>query len=242
MRMLHFLPLLACLIAGTAAAQSVSPAPFTPAQRAEIVRIVRDALKQDPSILRDAVNALQADEAKQQADAVLAHSDKLITPADPIEGDPHAPVTIVEFYDVRCPYCRRMEPDMARLLAQDHDVRVVYKDLPILGPPSILASRALLAAQKQGGYLKLRTLLMQAPPTITEDTIKQAAAQAGLDWAKLQQDMKDPAIEARLNANLQLARDAGIDGTPALLIGKQFVSGAIPLAELEQDVATARTD
>lgn len=235
--LLRLLPLLACLIGGTAAAQS-----FTPAQRAEIVQILRNALKQDPSILRDAVTALQADEAKQQAQAVLAHPDKLITPEDPIEGDPHAPVTIVEFYDVRCPYCRKLEPDMARLLSQHHDVRVVYKDLPILGPPSILASRALLAAQKQDGYLKLRTLLMQAPPNITEDTIKQAAAQAGLDWAKLQQDMKDPAIQAHLNANLQFARDAGIDGTPALVIGKQFVAGAIPLAELEQDVVTARTE
>ncbi len=237
MRVLRFLPLLACLIGGTAAGQS-----FTPVQRAEIVQILRNALKQDPSILRDAVAALQADEAKQQAQAVLAHPDKLITPADPIEGDPHAPVTIVEFYDVRCPYCRKMEPDMARLLSQHHDVRVVYKDLPILGPSSIMASRALLAAQKQGGYLKLRTLLMQAPPNITEDTIRQAAAQAGLDWTKLKQDMQDPAIQAQLNANLQFARDAGIDGTPALVIGKQFVTGAIPLAELEQDVATARAE
>src|SRR5579875_3099643 len=234
---LRLLPLLACLVGGTASAQS-----FTSAQRAEIVQILRDALRQDPSILRDAVTALQADEAKQQTQAVLAHPDKLITPADPIEGDPHAAVTIVEFYDVRCPYCRKLEPDMAQLLSKHHDVRVVYKDLPILGPPSILASRALLAAQKQDGYLKLRTLLMRAPPDITEDTIKKAAAQAGLDWAKLQQDMKNPAIEAQLNANLQFARDAGIDGTPALVIGKQFVTGAIPLAELEQDVATAKAE
>jgi protein-disulfide isomerase len=227
----------ACLFAGTAAAQS-----FTPTQRAEIVQIMRDALKQDPSILRDAVAALQADEARHQADAVLAHTDKLITPADPVEGNPHAKVTIVEFFDVRCPYCRKLEPDMASLLSKEHDVRVVYKDLPILGRSSILASRALLAAAKQGGYLKLRTLLMKAPPDITEDTIRAAALQAGLDWPRLKQDMQDPTIQAQLNSNLQLARDAGIDGTPALLIGKQFVSGAIPLAELEQDVATARTE
>jgi len=227
----------ACLLAGAASAQS-----FTPAQRAEIVQVIRDALKKDPSILRDAVAALQADETKQQAEAVLAQGDKLITPADPVEGDPHAKVTIVEFFDVRCPYCRKLEPDMAKLLAREHDVRIVYKDLPILGPASILASRALLAAQKQGGYLKLRPLLMQAPPDITEDTIKHAAEDAGLDWPRLKQDMNDPSVQTRMNANLALARDAGIDGTPALVIGKQFIAGAVDLTDLEKDVAQARSE
>ena len=138
--------------------------------------------------------------------------DKLISPDDPVGGNPSGNVTIVEFFDVRCPYCRHMEPDMGKLLAQDHQVRLVYKDLPILGPPSILGSRALLAAQKQGGYEKLRTLLMQAPPDITDDTIQAAAKQAGLDWPRLKQDMNDPAIQNRLNANLQLAREMGIRG------------------------------
>ena len=214
--------------------------PFTPAQRAEIVQIVRDALKHDPSILRDAIAALQADQAKRQAAAVLAEGAKLVTPADPVEGDPHAKVTIIEFFDVRCPYCRKLEPDMTELLAQDHDVRVVYKDLPILGPPSILASRALLAAQKQDGYFKLRALLMKAPPDIGESTIKEAAEEAGLDWPRLQQDMKDPAIAAQLNANLALAQRAGIEGTPALIIGKHYVAGAVDMAELQKEVTEAR--
>ncbi len=232
----------ACLLAATASTRASPPASFSPAQRTEIIQIMRDALKQDPSILRDAVAALQADEARRQAEAVLSQQDKLITPQDPVEGDPSAKVTIVEFFDVRCPYCRKLEPDMARLLARQHDIRVVYKDLPILGPASILGSRALLAAQKQGGYLKLRPLLMGAPPDITEDTIKRAAEQAGLDWPRLQKDMNDPSVQAQLNANLALAHDAGIDGTPALVIGKQFVAGAVDLAELEKDVATARAD
>src|ERR1700679_1331245 len=134
-------------------------AEFTPAQRAEIVAIVRDALKQDPSILRDAITALQADDDAQQS--VAAHApitqlhDALITPADPVAGNPHGDVTIVEFFDTRCPYCRRMEPTMQKFLAQDHSVKLVYKDLPILGPASTLGSKALLAAQQQGGYEKL---------------------------------------------------------------------------------------
>lgn len=229
------LALSATLLLGRAHAQ-----PFTPAQRAEIVQIVRDALRRDPSILRDAVAALQADEAKRQAAAVLAQSAQLVTPNDPVEGDPQAKVTIIEFFDVRCPYCRKLEPDMTKLLAQEHDIRVVYKDLPILGPPSILASRALLAAQKQDGYFKLRTLLMKAPPDIDESAIEKAAQEAGLNWPRLQQDMKDPSVEARLNANLALAQRVGIDGTPALVIGKRFIAGAVDLGELEKDVKEAR--
>jgi protein-disulfide isomerase len=231
------LALSAGLLLGRAHAQ-----PFTPVQRAEIVQIVRDALKRDPSILRDAITALQADEAKRQAAAVLAESARLVMPNDPVEGDPQAKVTIIEFFDVRCPYCRKLEPDMTKLLGQEHDIRVVYKDLPILGPPSILASRALLAAQKQGGYFKLRTLLMKGPPDIDESAIEKAAEGAGLNWLRLQQDMKDPSIEARLNANLALAQRAGIDGTPALVIGKRFVAGAVDLGELEKDVGEARQD
>ncbi len=112
---------------------------------------MRDALKHDPSILRDAVTALQADDGARQAaesQAVLAaHRDALVTPADPVAGNPHGDVTIVEFFDTRCPYCRRMEPVMEQFLAQDHGVKLVYKDLPILGPASVLGSKALLAAQ-----------------------------------------------------------------------------------------------
>ena len=214
--------------------------PFTEDQRTQIVQILRDALIHDPSILRDALSALQDDDTRRQAQAVLAHQDKLIDPADPVGGNPAGNVTIVEFFDVRCPYCRRMEPDMAKLLATDHSVRVVYKDLPILGPPSILASRALLAAQKQGGYEKLRTRLMQAPPDITEASIRAAAIAAGLDWPRLSRDMNDAAIRQRLNANLQLAREIGIEGTPALVVGKRFIPGAADFAELQSAVAEAR--
>jgi protein-disulfide isomerase len=246
MRPLLRLPLRsAALVAGLLLGLSVflrpaSADPFTQDQRNAIVQILRDALVRDPSILRDALSALQADEAKRQAQQVLAHQDKLISPADPVAGNPAGNVTIVEFFDVRCPYCRHMEPEMTKLLATDHDVRLVYKDLPILGPPSILASRALLAAQKQGGYDKLRTLLMQAPPDITEASVRKAALAAGLDWPRLRHDMDDPAINQQLTANLQLAREIGIEGTPALVVGKRFIPGDADFAELQSAVAAAR--
>src|SRR3954451_12163680 len=154
-----FLLPVALLFPLAASAQS-----FTPTQRDEIVRIVREALKSDPAILRDALSSLQADEARRQdkvtSDVLNLIGPHLVDAADPVAGNPQADVTIVEFYDTRCPYCRRMLPTMAEFLQSDPKVRVVYKDWPILGPASQLESRALLAAQQQGGYFKLQAALM----------------------------------------------------------------------------------
>ncbi|MBV8095666.1 MAG: DsbA family protein [Acetobacteraceae bacterium] len=238
-----FLSLLSLTGAGLARAEQ-----FTPAQREEIVRTVRDALKQDPSILREALLALQADEAaKREAAthaAIAAQHAALVSPQDPVAGNPDGDVTIVEFFDVRCPYCRRLEPDMAQLLTQDRGVRLVYKDLPILGPASMLGARALIAAQLQGGpaaYEKLRTALMQSGPDITKETIRAEAVRAGLDWDRLQRDMENPAVQQRIDQNLKLAHSLGIQGTPAMVIGGDLLPGAVDVAELRQLVAKART-
>lgn len=227
-----FVLAVAVLFALAAGAPAARADAFTPAQRAEIVQIMRQALQQDPSILRDAIGALQAEDAKREAAAVQ--------PGDPVAGNPKGAVTIVEFFDVRCPYCRQMNPVVAALLQRDHDVRVVYKDLAILGPASVLASRALLAAQRQGGYLKLRAALMAEPPDITEATIQAAATKLGLDWPRLRRDMADPAIMQRLRANVAAAQALGIDGTPAFLVGHTLIPGAVDLADLEKAVAAAK--
>ncbi len=210
---------------------------FSPAQRAEIVRIMRDALMRDPSILHDAFQAMKDADMRN---LIEAHRAALVTPADPVTGNVNGTVTVIEFYDTRCPYCRQIEPTMAQLLAQDHSVRLVYKDLPVLGPASVLAAHALLAAQLQHGYEKLRTALMQAPPDYTKEQIMAAARRVGLDTDRLAHDMDDKAISTRLDANLALATALGIDGTPALVVGDVLVPGAIELSELEKDVATAR--
>lgn len=218
---------------------------FTPAQREEVVRILREALRNDPSILRDAVTALQADEAQRQSEAarnaIRTRRDELVAqPGDPVAGNPRGDVTVVEFFDTRCPYCRRLLPTMAELLRDDPYVRVVYKDLPILGAASVMESRALLAAQRQGGYLKLQAALMHGPTQATQETIRAAAEQAGLDPNLLLTDMADPAIQQRLDANIRLAQALNIQGTPALVVGQRLVPGAIELADLRQMVAEAR--
>jgi protein-disulfide isomerase len=217
---------------------------FTVAQRAEIVAIVRDALQKDPSILRDAVVALQADDGEREKTAaraaVSAARDDLVTPNDPIAGNPHGSVTIVEFFDVRCPYCRKLEPEMAAFLASDHDVRLVYKDLPILGAPSVLGTKALLAAQKQGAYEKLRDAVMRMPPDITRPALETEATRLGLDSARLLRDMNDPSVQRQIDANLQLAQRLNIQGTPAMVVGDAMLPGAVDASELKQAVAQAR--
>ena len=156
-------------------------------------------------------------------------------------GNPKGDVTIVEFFDTRCPYCRHLDPTMTQFLGHDPGVKLVFKDLPILGPASLLGSKALLAAQRQGGYAKLRAAIMQAPPDTTIDIIRTLALAAGLDWPRLQHDMDDPAIQQRLDANLQLAHVLGIEGTPALVIGNEMIPGAVDVADLQKAVADART-
>ena len=222
-----------------------APAGFTPGQRAEIVRIMRDALKTDPSILRDAVQSLRSDDQQQQAAAMrtaLAGEQANLTrnPADQVAGNPQGDVTLVVFYDPRCPYCRRLNPTLAALLAADPGVRLVYKDMPILGPASVLESHALLAAQKQNGYLPLMEALMQAPPDATPDMVRAQAEKLGLDWSRLKQDMDAPAVSQRLDGNIALARRLGIEGTPALVVGHQLIPGAAELTDLQQAVAEAR--
>ncbi len=239
-----FRPILLGLWALSVAIPASAAETFDAIQRAEIVRIIRDALATDPSILRDAVAALQTAERQQQeADAatrVAANLGKLINPADPVAGNPKGDVTIVEFFDVRCPYCKRMEPPMAELLAQDRRVRLIYKDLPVLGPASMLGARALLAAQKQGRYEAMRDALMGTTAPITDDTIRAEAQKLGLDRARLIKDMDDPVIAARLEANLALAASLAIQGTPALVVGGALLPGAVDLTELKRAVALAR--
>lgn len=219
---------------------------FTPTQRDEIVRIVRDALTRDPTILRDALAALQSDEEhrseRAMSDAIARLGPALVDPADAVEGNPRGDVTLVEFYDTRCPYCRRMLPVMTDLMRAEPNLKIVMKDLPILGPVSQLESRALLAANRQGGYFKLRDALMASAPASTPETIQATADRLGLDGAKLLRDMEDPAVRTRLAGNVAMAQNIGIQGTPAMVIGRRVLAGAADLPELREAVAQARKE
>ena len=219
---------------------------FTEAQRAEIFGILRDALRSDPSILREALEGLEAADRREREGlsraAIAAHAEALFRdPADPAIGNPQGAVTVVEFFDPRCGYCKRMRPVVEELLRRQRDVRWVMKDLPILGPASVLASRTLLAAQRQGRYAELHDAVLRLREEPSEPVLRREAERAGLDWARLKRDMEDPAVQRRIEANGQLAQALRIQGTPAMVVGGTLVPGAVDLASLERLVAEART-
>lgn len=248
MRLLRLLALMVVLLMpGVAPAQppSASLPPlgsFTTAQRAEIIAIIREALRTDASLLRDAITALQEEEARAKTSAARGAIGELARSlaGDPVAGNPDGDVTIVEFFDVRCPYCRRMVPVIADLLKRDPGVKLVYKDFPILGPASVLAARALLASQKQGRYVRLHDVLMTGAPVTDMDSLRAAAGRAGVDWDRLQRDMGDPEVQGRIAANLAIGRRLDIQGTPAYVIGERILPGAVDIGELLAAVAAAR--
>ncbi|MDB5414310.1 MAG: disulfide bond formation protein DsbA [Rubritepida sp.] len=231
---------LGALLPGAAMAQALSPE-----QRAEVLQLMRQTLREDPSILREAMAGLeqseQAERATAQTRAIAQYSEALFRDAgDPVKGNPQGTVTLVEFFDARCGYCKQLHPATDQLLQRERDVRIVLKDLPILGPSSVVASRMLLAAQRQGQYVPLYDALMRLREEPGEAVLRREADRLRLDWARLRRDMEDPAIQARITRNLELARGLDIQGTPALIIGTTMVPGAINLAELQRLTAAQR--
>ncbi len=220
---------------------------FTPTQRAAIVAIMRDALQRDPSILADAINALRAadqrDEARAATGAIASHRAELAD-GDAVGGNPRGDVTLVEFYDPRCPYCRKMLPTVDAAMRSDHRLRVLYRVIPILGPGSTLAARAIVAAGLHGLYRPMQEALMaeDAPGENTPADVAgvlAAAKRLGLDQAAFETAMNSDAVTARLRANLALAHALGIDGTPAFVLGDTLVPGAMTDAELRKLLASA---
>ena len=231
---------LAALLPGSALAQGLSAE-----QRAEVLQILRDALRQDPSILRDAMVSLEqaevAERSTAQTRAIAQHADSLFRdPADAVKGNPQGRVTIVEFFDVRCGFCKQLHPTMTQLIQRENDVRVVLKDLPILGPNSVTAARALIAAQRQNQYGALYGALMRLREEPTEPVLRREAERLRLDWARLRRDMEDPATLARIEGNIALARALDIQGTPAMVIGTTLLPGALDLATLQRLTAAER--
>lgn len=225
-----------------AAALPAAAQGLTEAQRAEVLDILRRALREDPSILREALSAMQAAEEEERAEAhrraIRDHADALFRdPADPFKGNPRGRIVLVEFFDARCSFCKAFHPTMEELLRRNPEVRVVLKDLPILGPPSLLAARALLAAHRQERYVPLYDALLRMRDEVTEATLRREAERAGADWPRLRRDMADPAIARRLEQNLTLARSIGVQGTPAIVIGENLLGGAVDLPTLERNIA-----
>src|SRR5579863_7206214 len=218
-----------------------------PTDRQAIEQIIHDYLMNHPDVLiealKNAEDKMKADQDAADRAAIRAKQDELLHDASsPIGGNPNGDVTIVEFFDYRCPYCKEQEPGIEALLKEDPKVRIVYKEFPILGPESVTASRVALAALKQGldKYTRFHVAMMNTKGQITEAVIMKVAAESGLDMNRIKSDMKSTDIQATIQRNYALADALDIKGTPAILVGDTLEPGAVDLAQLRKLIADAR--
>jgi protein-disulfide isomerase len=179
---------------------------------------------------------------KDQADNVLTESAVLRDPDIPAAGNPDGDITIVEYFDYNCPYCRKVEPELRQVVQDDGKVKLVYKDWPVLGPVSIAAARMALAAKYQDKYVAAHDALMGTASKLTEPRIRELLAAAGIDLDRATRDLETNAkgIDAILARNNDQATAFGFKGTPAFIIGKFRVPGALTMAQFDQAIADAR--
>ena len=223
-----------------AAAQS-----FSDQQTQAIEQLIHDYLQQHPEVIIDSLRVAQAkaveERLAQQRKMVVAKRDELLhDPNSPVAGNPNGDVTLVEFFDYRCPYCKAIETSLEALIKEDGKLRVVYKEFPILGPKSVVASRVAIAARQQGKYAEFHDRMMALKGNIDNDAVMKVAAASGLDIAKLKRDMTAASIGQIIQRNYALAEALGIDATPALVIGDQLTMGAVDIDGLRQLIADAR--
>ena len=219
-------------------------AQMVPAQQMtgeQVKQLALEAVLENPQIIMQAVAILEQRERDRVAS--VANTVRLQLEQDPNSpnlGNPDGDVTVVEFFDYNCPYCRKAGQTVQELLASDANVRVIYREWPILGEDSVFASRAALAARAQGKYEEFHWALMNGEGRASEASILKLARHLGLDVAKLQADMTSPAVEAHIAQSNALARTLGFTGTPAFIVGDRTAPGMLSTDEISAMVTEAR--
>lgn len=235
------------LLALAPAARAEDAPPLTQQQQDAVKKMIHDYIMENPQIISDAIEALREKEqlasdlaAKQ---ALAQRKDEIFRDPDtPVFGNPKGDVSVVEFFDYRCPYCKGMFESLNDTVKKDGNIRLVMKELPILGPDSVVAARAAIASRAQGRYEAFHDALMRVDGPLTEDVVMKTAASVGLDTTRLKQDMDDPKVDKVIDGDLDLAKALNITGTPGFVIGEQIMSGAMPPDAFKQVVAEARKD
>jgi protein-disulfide isomerase len=218
------LMVLSCFL--LAAAVRAAPLPADPKQ----ARAVQDCLRQT-----------QAEENKDRDDRVAARLDALTSnPGSPVLANPQGDITIVEFFDYTCPYCKAAEPRLMRLVDGDKRVKLVMKEFPILTKASMIASRMALAAAKQGKYRAFHLALMRREGVLDEAGIVETAKAVGLDVARARRDMTAPEVSDEIIANFNLARGIRVFQTPAYIVGAHIVTGDSADIDFAREVARAK--
>lgn len=228
------------LLRGASAAEATSSM-----SKDEFERRVHDYLLAHPEVIAEALNGLEAKQREQEMskarEGLKSRTGEVFRdPNSPAGGNPKGDATLVEFFDYNCPYCRQMTSIMIEAEKADPQLRVVYKEFPILGPNSLFAAKAALAADRQGKYVAFHRALYQARGPVDEGKVLQAAKAVGLDVNRLKTDMQDPKISAQLDKNIELARALNINGTPGFVVGEAIFASATDLKTLQRRIAQAR--
>jgi protein-disulfide isomerase len=241
--------LLFCNLA--AIAQSANAASSTPSNEGTVLeQAIHDYILAHPEVLIESLQQAKAKAEQRRAELIksriIAFGKTVVDdPNVPILGNPKGDVTLVEFFDYRCPYCRQVEPWVQTLLKEDPGVRLVEMEFPILGPASIYAAQVALAAWKQEKHTAFRNALMAKEGnmdegSIDEELVLQVAKSVGLDMDRMKVDMKSSDVEGEIRDNMRIGQSLGLTGTPAFIIGAELVPGATDLATLREMVVDAR--
>lgn len=233
------------LLAAPLAAPVRAAEPLTPAQKEEVEKVIHDYFLAHPEFMIEVLHAAEAklkeEKAEEARQAIAAKQDELFhDETSPIGGNAAGDVTIVEFFDYRCPYCKQVQPTLWTLVKTDPKLRIVYKEFPVLGEASVFASRMALAARLQNKYAEFHDVMMAAKGQISEETVLKVAKSVGLDVEKAKTDMRAPEIDDILKRNQALAAELEIQGTPAFIVGKRLVPGATDIDNLKRLIALAR--
>tara|TARA_B100001765_G_scaffold137848_1_gene87102 strand:+ start:1270 stop:1977 length:708 start_codon:yes stop_codon:yes gene_type:complete len=211
-----------------------------------IKELALQAIRENPQIIIEAIQSLEADQAAAQSQA---QSDVLTNQRDLLERDPNAPVlgnpdgdvTVVEFFDYNCPYCRRAMAEVEGLVEDDENVRLVYREWPILGEGSVFAARAALASREQGKYEEFHLALMGMQGRAEEASVMRIAEEIGLDVEKLRADMAAPEVDEHIATSRRLTQALGFNGTPSFVIGDNLVPGFVEQEQLGALVEQVRS-
>ncbi|MEM7190098.1 MAG: DsbA family protein [Pseudomonadota bacterium] len=235
------------LVAGFFAIGMIAPAPadevdfdaMTTEQRAAFGEQVRAYLLENPNVIFEAIQILEQQREQESADAdrqlVAANAEELFNDGfSYVGGNPEGDVTIVEFLDYRCGYCKRAHPEIEELLDLDPDVRLIVKDFPILGPDSVSTGKIALAAHDvdAGKFKALNDAMMTYEGGLTEDAAYRIAADVGYDISALKEAANSQRVDDRLARNYQLAQALGLQGTPAFIVGDQVIRGYMPVNDM----------
>lgn len=210
-----------------------------------VKELALEAILENPQIIMEAVQLLEQQEATAQAEAtadVLKEQRQLLDqdPNAPVLGNPDGDVTVVEFFDYNCPYCRRAMSEVGGLIEADPNVRLVFREWPILGDGSVFAAKAALAARNQDKYKEFHWVLMGMEERAQEASVLRIAEEIGLDVDQLRSDMEAPEVQAHIDESMRLAQALGFNGTPSFVIGDNLVPGLVEQDQLEALVNEAR--